>query len=223
MLTIDPHVSLRYPGTRMVVLAMRRVDAKTPPDAAAVSQAMEEIRRRFGHLDRAAIKALHPVKAYADYYKKFGYSYHVLAQLMSVLSGQRTVSAASGLLSAMFLTELESMILTAGHDLDALQTPLRLCLSSGDEAFLSISGKEVTTVPSDLMVKSGSDVISSILRGPDFATRITAATTGAMFTLYAPPGVEKGTVESALHSLERRIRLYSPNSETLDLNVYSWL
>ena len=221
MLKIDPAVAQRYPGARMGVLAMRNVDARTPMDASSVSQAVEAIRARLRHLDRAQLKALHPVQAYTDYYKTFGYSYHVLGQLESVLSGKRTVSAASGLLSAMFLTELESMVLTAGHDLDALETPLRLCLSTGNERFQSISGKDVTTVQNDLMVMSGNQVISSILRGPDLHSKITASTTGVLFTLYAPPGVEKDAVYSALHALEARIQLLSPQSETLELAVYS--
>ena len=106
---------------------------------------MEEIRSRYGHLDRATLKALHPIKSYVDYYRSFGYSYHVLGQLERILSGKRSMASASGLLSAMFLTELESMILTAGHDLDTLQTPLRLTALTGQERYLSISGKEVTT------------------------------------------------------------------------------
>jgi DNA/RNA-binding domain of Phe-tRNA-synthetase-like protein len=220
MLQIDPAVLKTWPGAQMGVLAMRRVDAKAPPDPASVSRAMEEIKSLYAHLDRAALKAVHPVKAYVDYYRKFGYSYHVLGQLESVLSGKRTVDAGSGLLSAMFLSELESMILTAGHDLDALKTPLTLRLSTGEERFESISGKEATTVAGDLMVASGDSVISSILRGPDAASRITGATTGVLFTLYAPPGVEKGVVESALHKLEERIRAVSPGCETLDLAVY---
>ena len=221
MLTIDPAVFNLYPDAQMGVLAMRRVNASAPPDSASAAQAMEEIRHRWGHLDRAAIKAAYPVKAYIDYYKKFGYSYHVLAQLESVLSGKRTVTAASGMLSAMFLTELESMILTAGHDLDKLNLPIKLSVSTGNERFQSISGKEVATVQNDLMVTSGSDVISSILRGPDAASKITASSTGVLFTLYAPSGIKKDAVFSALHRLEIRIRSFSPDCETLDLTVYS--
>ncbi|HPJ01491.1 MAG TPA: hypothetical protein PKU80_01450 [Candidatus Limiplasma sp.] len=220
MLTIDSVVSDLYPGTQMGILAMQTVDAAAPPPPELVSQAMEKIRSRYGHLDRAALKALYPIKSYVDYYRSFGYSYHVLGQLESILSGKQAMTSASGLLSVMFLTELESMILTAGHDLDTLKVPLRLTASTVQEQFKSISGKEVTTVLSDLMVVSDHQVISSILRGPDLGSRITPKTTSVLFTLYAPPGVEKSAVDSALHMLEARIRSVSAASQTLSLSVY---
>ena len=221
MLTIDNMVSALYPGTKMGILAIRSLDPSSTADPSAAESAMAEIRRRYGHLDRAGLKALHPIRAYAEYYRKFGYSYHVLAQLESVLKGKKQLRVESGLLQSMFVTEIESMLLTAGHDLAALQTPLRLSVAAGGETYGSISGNEVCAVPGDLMVASGGHAVSSILRGPDFASRITGKTTEALFTLYAPPGVEPGCIREALESLERRIRACSPAAETLCLRVYS--
>ncbi len=220
MLIVDSAVEKHHPGTQMGVLAMRNVQPKTPLAPELAASAMEAIRNHYGQLSRAELKALHPVKAYVDYYRKFGYSYHVLGQLESVLSGKRKVSNASGLLASMFLSELESMILTAGHDLDTLTTPLTLGVTSGDEQFQSISGKVVATVPGDLMVQSGNTVISSILRGPDLGSRITDATTSVLFTLYAPRSVETSALTSALHHLENRLRSVSPNAETIESRVY---
>lgn len=89
MLTIDNAVSASFPGTKMGVLAMKNVRADSPLAPSAVAQAMDEIRHRYGGLDRISLKELHPVCAYVAYYKKFGYSYHVLAQLESVLQGKK--------------------------------------------------------------------------------------------------------------------------------------
>jgi len=205
----------------MGILAMQSIAPSAPDDPAMAAEAMEEIRRRYGHLNRAGLKAIHPIRAYAEYYRKFGYSYHVLAQLESVLKGKKYLFAESGLLQAMLITEIESMLLTAGHDPAALQTPLRLRIAAGNETYGSISGNEVTAVRNDLMVCSGNLVISSILRGPDSASRITDRTTEALFTLYAPPGVKNDYIQDALEGLARRIRRISPSAETLHLYVYS--
>jgi DNA/RNA-binding domain of Phe-tRNA-synthetase-like protein len=221
MLTIDNAVFALYPGMQMGILAVRNLDPSAPADPVMAAEAMEEIARRYGDLDRANLKATHPIRAYVEYYRKFGYSYHVLAQLESVLKGKKQLHVESGLLQSMFITEIESMLLTAGHDLAALKTPLRLAVAEGDEPYVSISGNEVTAVRDDLMVVSGGSIVSSILRGPDSASRITGRTTEALFTLYAPPGVETGYLYQTLESLERRIRACSPAAETLRLQVYS--
>ncbi|MFH1513507.1 MAG: hypothetical protein ABIG45_09165 [Bacillota bacterium] len=220
MLTIDTAVFNAYPGAKMGILAMRSITPSAPLDPSVISDAMEEIRRRYGHLDRAGLKAMHPTWAYVEYYQKFGYSYHVLAQLESVLKGKRTPGAGSGVLQAMFLSEVESMLLTAGHDLHTLRLPLRLQTAAGDETYVSISGKEVTAVLGDLMVCDGSGVISSILRGPDFGSRITGITADVLFTVYAPPGIDADSVKTAMQKLAGRIRSFSPLSETIHLSVY---
>lgn len=220
MLTIDNSVFANYPGAKMGVLAMTNVEASAPLAPDAVEDALNEIRRRYGHLDRAGLKEIHPVKAYVEYYKKHGYSYHVLGQVESVLQGKKQLRAESGLLQAMFLTELESMLLTAGHDLGKLQNPIQLKIASGNETYASITGKETTAVQGDLMVCDGNGVISSILRGPDFRSRITGATADVLFTFYAPPGIETGSIREALEKLRDRITSFSTLSSTAILHVY---
>ena len=220
MLTIDNAVSKTFPGTKMGVLAITSVEASSPLAPSEVTEAMNEIQRRYGQLDRASLKDKHPIDSYVAYYKKFGYSYHVLAQLESVLQGKKQVRAGSGLLQAMFLSELESMLLTAGHDLGKLRMPISLQVASGNETYQSISGKETTAIRGDLMVCDGSGVLSSIMRGPDFDSRITASTTAVLITIYAPPGVQTAEIETNLRKLEGIIRSFSPLAKATHLSVY---
>jgi len=221
MLTIDKGIGDALAGTKMGILVLKNVSGSGPLDEAVKSDGLNEIRRRYGHLSRNELKELYPIRAYTAYYKQFGYSYHVLAQLESVLKGKKTLPEASGLLQAMFLSELESMLLTAGHDLAKLQLPLQLKAAAGNEIYQSISGKEVTTVAGDLMVCDGSGVISSIMRGPDFNSRITAATADVLFTIYAPPGIDAEYIETDLQRLAKRIKSCAPLAETELLRVYA--
>ena len=204
----------------MGILAIVGVNPAAPLDNALYEEGMREIRSRYSHLDRAGLKALPTIKAYVTYYKKFGCSYHVLGQLESALSGKRKPHGKTGLLTAMFLTELEGMLLTAAHDLSALQPPLELKVSSGLETFRSISGRTVQTVQGDLMVCGGKAILSSILRGPDYDHRITAYSTDVVFTLYGVEGVQTSSLQESMQRLSERIRSFSPDARTAHLQVY---
>lgn len=221
MFTIDNGIEDALPGTKMGILIIKNTSVVCSLDESQISNGINEIQRRYGHLDRKELKALYPIQAYTAYYKKFGYSYPVLAQLESVLKGKKVLRTESGLLQAMFLSELESMLLTAGHDLSKLQLPLQLKAASGNETYQSISGNEVSAVRSDLMVCDGISVISSIMRGPDFKSRITKSTADVLFTIYAPPGIEKAYIEAGLQRLEGRIKAFSPSAITEILRVFS--
>ena len=186
----------------------------------AIEEVIDTLKQKYAHLERSELKQCHPMKAYVAYYKKFGYSYHVLAQLESVLKGKKPLTANNGLLSAMFLSEIETMLLTAGHDRTRLHLPLRLKLSKGEEVYTSISGKEVTAVEGDMVVCSGEEILSSILRGPDYGSRITASTENVLFVIYAPEGIEASDVKRGLKGIETRVRAVAPAATTEMLRVF---
>ncbi len=220
MLQVDDSVRALYPGAGMGILAMEGVTFAGDCEPLRVGQAVEQLRDRYGSYDKAALKTLSPISAYVAYYKKFGQSYHLLPQLASALSGKKELRGLSPLLTAMFLSELDGMLLTAGHDLDALRQPLRLCAAAGGEPYTGISGKELTAVEGDLMLCDGDGPVSSILRGPDRRTCITPRTTNALFSIYAPPGVDPALVEENLKGLESRIRAFAPAARTTLLKVF---
>jgi DNA/RNA-binding domain of Phe-tRNA-synthetase-like protein len=221
MFTIDNGIGDALVGTKMGILIMKNISASGSLNESDLSNSFDEMQRKYGNLDRKKLKELYPIQAYTAYYKKFGCSYPVLAQLESVLRGKKKLYAGSALLQAMFLSELESMLLTAGHDLSKLQLPLQLKAAAGNETYQSISGNEVTAVGSDLMVCDGIGVISSIMRGPDLKSCITSSTADVLFTVYAPPGVEADYIEGNLKRLEGRIRSFASFSKTELLQVYS--
>ena len=220
MLKIDPAVWAAFPQTKMGALVIEGVPTgvKLAPDEAEAG--FRTIEQKYGSQSRKALKQMPPIDAYTAYYKKFGYSYPVLGQLESVLAGKKTLHPQSGLLQAMFLCEIESMVITAGHDLARLLGPLQVQVARGDETYRSISQREVTAVPGDLLVRDDNGVISSMMRGPDEGSRITAQTAGVFFVLYAPPVIATQTVTAALTLLEKRVRSFAPGCTTRLLQVY---
>lgn len=183
------------------------------------SELENSIRVKYSGWTREELKALHPVDSYIAYYKKFGYTYHVLPQLESVIKG-KTIPCALPPVEAMFMAELKNMLLTAGHDFDKLKLPLRLDFSSGRELFTALSGRETTAVPGDIMISDQESVISSILRGPDLRTAISSQTKKAVYLVYVMPGVDEQLVYKHLSDIEEYIGIFFKGSETVLKQIF---
>lgn len=197
------------------ILVMENVQNESSEDRLIhVRQELEAtIRAKYAQASRGELKALPPMDAYISYYKKFGYTYHVLPQLESVIKG-KAIPAGLPLVEAMFMAELKNMLLTAGHDLDKIKAPLSLKISNGSESFLTLSRQNVLTLPNDIMIADQKGIISSILRGPDLRTAITGDTTRVIYTVYAPFGVEEQLVHEHLRDIEAYVRIISEQAIT---------
>ena len=63
-----------------------------------------------------------------------------------------------------------------------------------------------------MFIRDEEGVLSSIVYGPDWRTRITSQTQSVVFTVYAPAGITAGEVEAHLTDLETTVRLFSPGA-----------
>ncbi len=201
------------------LLVMKGIDSMIAGNEEEQEKALRTLNEKYGGRTRKVLKEIYPIDVYCAYYKKFGYSYHVLGQLESVLGGKKSTGSDSALLQAMFSCELEGMMLTAGHDLSVVNLPLSVKIADGTETYVSISGKEVCAVKEDAMICDGMGTISSILRGPDERTRIKDSTSDVLFTVYAPPGIDKTDIEASLRRLEQAVLRFSPEARTESLRV----
>jgi DNA/RNA-binding domain of Phe-tRNA-synthetase-like protein len=179
-----------------------------------------ELRTRYAGYDRAAFTALPTIQPYANFYNKFKKTYHVQLQLESIVLKGKSIPRVAALVEAMFMSELKSQLLTAGHDLDALREPMRLEVANGDERYVMLNGKEETLKAGDMYMADADGVTSSIIYGPDKRTPITSATRNVLFTVYAPRGIEAGLVEQHLNDIRENVRLVSPEAEVGLLEVY---
>ena len=199
-----------FPGAVVGALAMSGVG--NPPESPALEaakRALEEELRAGGGLDG------HPVLgAYAGYYRAFGKSFHVKAQWESVAVKGRPIPTRAALVEAMFMAELRSLVLTAGHDRDALAGPLRADVSADGDAYVTLGGAEAVLKRGDMLMADGEGIVSSVLRGPDRRTRITPATTRALFAVYAPAGVGEAVVRRHLDDLRANVELIAPDART---------
>jgi DNA/RNA-binding domain of Phe-tRNA-synthetase-like protein len=202
-----------FPGATVGLIAVRGLS--NPPSDLVLEERKKEVERdlrsRYKSLDKAALNQMPVLQAYDAYYRRFKKTYHVLLQLDSILNKGKSIPSVAALVECMFMSELKNMLLTAGHDLDALQGSLFLDVSTGTETYTLMRGEEQTLKPEDMMISDHQGVISSILYGPDYRTRITPQTQSALFTVYAPAGIDAEAVQLHLTDLLENIKVISPD------------
>jgi DNA/RNA-binding domain of Phe-tRNA-synthetase-like protein len=221
ILDVDPVWREAHPGASVGFTALRGVtNPATHQGLDHLAAALEiDVRSRLGTVDRETIRAVAPLPAYAAYYKRWGQRYHVAMQLESVAQKGKTVPRVAALVEAMFIAELNNLLLTAGHDLDAVELPIRLSTGAG-EAFIGPNGKEMTVKDGDMFIADAAGrVLSAIITGPSDFARIGPETTAALFYAYAPPGVDPELVSTHLDEIERNVRLISPGADVVGREI----
>jgi len=220
-LNVDPTWREAHFGASVGVIAFRSVaNPSSHAGLNEVAAALEnDLRARLGDVDREMLRATPPLPAYAAYYKRWGQQYHVAMQLESVAQKGKPLPRVAALVEAMFIAELRTLLLTAGHDLDAVALPVRLSAGTG-ESFTAPNGKELTVKPGDMVIVDARDrVLSTIVTGPSDFARIGPETTAVLFYAYAPPGIDSDDVSAHLDEIERNVRLISPDAEVVGREI----
>ena len=213
-LEVDPGWRETHPGASVGLIAMRDVANPARNDHLNdLATGLEtDVRSRLVSADRETIRTTPPLPAYTTYYMRWGQCYHVAMQLESVAQKGKALPRVAALVEAMFIAELRNLLLTAGHDLDALEIPVRLTVGSG-ESYVAPNGQETTVKAGDMVIAdAGGRVLSAIITGPSDFARIGPETTAALFYTYAPPGVDSGLVDAQLDEIEHNVRLISPET-----------
>jgi DNA/RNA-binding domain of Phe-tRNA-synthetase-like protein len=221
MLSVSPAWSARYPDCHAGILAMRAVhNPPHHPELEHRQQTLErELRARFSEQDRKALETLPVLQAYIAYYRRFKKTYHVQAQLESIVFKDRALPSGAALVEAMFMAELKNLLLTAGHDLDQVQLPVTLTVGDGSERYTLLRGQEQTVKAEDMLMADGAGVISSILYGPDQRTQITPETRNVLFAVYAPAGIGAPAVRRHLQDIRDHVQIVSPEAQVTALEV----
>jgi len=174
-------------------------------------RAVEDVlRQKYAGFSRAEFLALPVMDAYHRYYRKFGYTYHVLLQLESIVLKGKSLPSVSPLVDANFAAELGTLILTAGHDVEKLEAPVVIDLARKGDLISQLNGEQKEVPVGDMLMRDGHGVACSILRGQDNRSPISKDTTHVLYVAYAPPGVMEEQVGAQLGAVERYVRLFAP-------------
>jgi DNA/RNA-binding domain of Phe-tRNA-synthetase-like protein len=207
MIQVTENWQTSHPAAALGALSMR---IEGDPQYASlridqVTALEEQLRQRYANMNRNELLELPQFAAYAAYYKRYKKTYHLLLQLESIAQKNKSIPRATPLVQAMFMAELNSLLLTAGHDLDQIHDPIWLDSSSGDEVYTLLSNEKVTCKRGDMVTRDSLGVFCSIIYGQDFRTRITNNTRNVLYIVYIPPGIERELIEAHLQELENNV------------------
>ena len=211
-----------FPGAHAGVLIIKNV--LNPASHAGLERRkealVEEIRAHYGGLERSQLAAIPSLQNYDAYYKRFKKTYHVQLQLESIAFKGKSIPSVAALVEAMFMAEVKNMLLTAGHDLDSLQLPVRLDVTKGDEVYTLMRGQSQQVKPGDMIISDGQGILSNIIYGPDQRTQIQPGTRNVLYTTYAPAGISEQALTHHLEDIQEYVRLFAPDAHTEMLQVF---
>jgi DNA/RNA-binding domain of Phe-tRNA-synthetase-like protein len=222
MLTPSALWKTSYPGAAAGALVLHNVtNPNKHPGLEQIKTELErDLRARYSGLDRAALAKMAILQAYNAYFKRFKKSYHVQLQLESIVFKDKSIPSVAALVEAMFMAELKNLLLTAGHDLDKIQPPVRLDVASGNERYTLLRGQDQELKKDDMFIADQAGVISSVLYGPDQRTQIHSETRNVLFTVYAAPGLAEQNVRQHLTDIYNYILVFCPQTELVVLETY---
>jgi len=199
-------------GSHIGILEVDRVDNTVSSPALEVEkrQVEQHLRSRYAGFTRRDFLAEPTLAAYEQYYKRFDKTYHVQLQVESLVLKGKNLPVVSPLVDAVFAAEVETFILTAGHDVARLQPPLAIDVTREGDAMPLMNGMVKVLPSGDMLMRDHQGIICTILYGQDNLSPITPHTTHVIYVAYAPTGVNPEQVEKQLAKIERNIRLFAP-------------
>lgn len=202
-----------HPGAQIGLLEISGVDNNQPaPLLDQEKLAIEQrIREKYAGFSREDFLALPVMQAYHRYYRKFGYTYHVLLQLESVALKGKSLPRVSPLVDANFAAELGTLILTAGHDAALLESPVAIDVACEGDEMIQMGGTRKDVPVGDMVMKDKSGIACTILRGQDNRSPISKSTTHVLYVSYVPEGVTEEQVRGQLEAMERHVRSFAPS------------
>ncbi len=211
-----------YPGASAGVLVIHGApnQAGDPAVEGRKAEIEAQLHQRYGGMDRPALEALPTLLAYKAYYRRFNKTYHVQLQLESIVFKNKSIPGGSGLVAAMFMAELKNQLLTAGHDLDEVQPPVKIDVADGSEHYILYNGQDQALKPGDMYIADSLGILSNIIYGPGQRSLIGNKTQNVLYTVYAPPGIDPIAVHRHLEDIQANVSLFAPQAATEQLEVY---
>ena len=167
------------------------------------------LRERYRGFTRQDFLSLPVMAAYNRYYTRFNKTYHIQLQLESIVLKERPLPDVSPAVDANFMAEVETLILTAGHDGSKLSGPISMDVSQDGDRMTQMNGTSRAIRAGDMIMRDTQGVCCSIIYGQDARSPIAAETSRVLYVAYAPAGVPAEMVRSHLGSIEENVRLFA--------------
>ena len=202
-----------YPNADVCMLVVRGVEnVLEHPALEERKRALEaDLRRRFANPEDTKADSI--IKAYTAYYKRFEKTCHVAGQLKTTVVKQRPLPTVSGLVDVMFMAEMNNLLLTAGHDLASVLAPVTLDAAAGNETYVKMNQQEQVCKAADMLTFDGDGILSSVIHGPDYRSRISLQSREALYVTYAPKGITREQLLAHVRYMWESILLFAPSAQ----------
>lgn len=212
---ITNEVLEKHPQTIMGLMTV--YGTHTPADITAWNTIKEKeialFRTSWPDYDRNQAVKILPLSGYAAYYKQFKKTYPVLLQMESVLLKGRDIMSSSLAVEIMFLAEVKHGLLVAGHNLNKLSSDsYTVRLAQGGEELTNVSGQKRILKADDIFLENGGKILSSILEGQDYDTRLTDESQDALYCVYGVGGVTNEQMTAFFQTLTLYIKTAFPQA-----------
>lgn len=206
-----------HPGAIIGLLELSGAENTSASQALDDRKRETEARLRTLYLGytRQDFLSLPVMSAYERYYKQFNKTYHVQLQIESIVLKGKDLPDVSPLVDANFMAEVETLVLTAGHDVTRLHEPVWIDVSHEGDEMIQMNGAAKAIRAGDMIMRDGQAISCSILYGQDNRSPITATTSHVLYVAYAPKGVPAEAVETQLQKIEENVRLFAPQAVLL--------
>jgi len=168
------------------------------------------LRECYQGFTRQDFLSLPVMAAYVQYYKRFSKTYHVLQQVESIALKGKSLPSVSPLVDSNFTAEVETLVLTAGHDAAKLRGSIVMDVSREEDQIIQMNDNAKIIHVGDMIMRDAESVCCSIIYGQDNRSPISSETTHVLYVAYVPVGVPAETVNAQLQKIEENVRLFSP-------------
>ena len=168
------------------------------------------LRERYKGFSRREFLSLPVLAAYDRYYSRFNKTFHIQLQLESIVLKGKNLPDVSPAVDANFMAEVETLVLTAGHDVAKLRGAISMDVSREGDHMTLMNGNSKAVRAGDMIMRDVEGICCSILYGQDDRSPISAGTSRVLYVAYAPAGVPAGAVDDQLRRVEENVRLFSP-------------
>jgi DNA/RNA-binding domain of Phe-tRNA-synthetase-like protein len=204
-----------HPGAVIGLLELSGVENNSRPSP-RLDERKREVEARLREcckgFTRQDFLSLPVMSSYNRYYKRFSKTYHVLLQVESIVLKGKNLPDVCPLVDANFTAEVETLVLTAGHDAAKLHGPILMDVSREGDHFTQMNGASKAIPDGDMIMKDAKEICCSIIYGQDNRSPISSETSHVLYVAYAPAGVPSETVDAQLRMIEENIRLFSPTA-----------
>jgi DNA/RNA-binding domain of Phe-tRNA-synthetase-like protein len=200
-----------HPGATIGLLELSGID-NTGSSAGLNARKRDieaHLQERYRGFSRQEFLTLPVLAAYDRYYRRFNKTYHLQLQIESIVLKGKNLPAVSPAVDANFMAEVETLVLTAGHDAARLTGSILMDVSRDGDHMTPMSGPARAIRAGDMIMRDADGICCSIIYGQDARSPIAATTTRILYVAYAPSGVPTDAVDGQLRRIEEHVRLFA--------------